>query len=345
MPENDRLFRPARGTRWDLSSVDDAQLIERYRVGIADWYEASDFDPTRPFFTTNTVLRFENYVLSRGRSVGQILSRGQEEIRRSGLDSVAIILDLAGMKGDADGRDFDTPASTFHFRDLSRPSIAKVEAVDVIVLAMPRDAAPEWLVRRDFHGLTIESSQPLGRLLAGNLLALMEVAPQLSLEEGIGAIESALSLAQQSLIAMGHFSTPQTRDRNANLRTAAKAFINSRLADPGLSINDVLAAVGVSRATLFRAFAPSGGINLYIKNRRLRMAREALLNRVGHRPTIGEIAHAHGFISASHFSRAFKLRYSQSPGALRPIRGPATMLERSGSIRYDLLFEWIARSS
>ncbi len=344
MPDSSRLFRPAHLAEWDLTSDGCDQLLTQYRNGLADGYDTSEFDPELPFFSESRVFQFEKYVLIRSRSVGQRLSRTQAEIRRSGLDCLAIILDLSGMQGDANGRTFNTPAGTVHLRDLARPSNAKVESLDLIVLAIPRDAAPEWLVTRDFHGLSIESSLPLGNLLAENLITLMKLAHRLSLEEGVAAIEAALTLAQQALITAGHFSAPQSQDRNSNLRAAAKEFVDSRLSDQSLNVSELVEGLGVSRATLFRAFGSSGGVGLYIKHRRLKLAREALFVRVGHRPSIGEIAHAHGFSGTAYFSRAFKQRYGQAPGQLQPIKGPATVLEASGAIRYDLVRDWLAHS-
>lgn len=327
--------------RWNISSKDDPAALDFYRSGIADWYQASAFDDSQPFFTENVIYQFGDYVLGRGRSVGQVLSRGPSEIRRSGLDSVAIILDLVGMKGDVDGIDINTPAGAFHLRDLARPSAFKVESVDAVVLAMPRNAAPRWLIERNCHGLSIDGTPQISRLLTGHLMALLESAPSLTVDEGTAGIEAALVMAERALLNTGRFTTGQTEAVYRGMRASAITLIDRALHDPSLKIETLTHALGVSRATLFRAFALSGGINLYIKRRRLEMAREALLARRGRRPTIGQIAHAHGFVSESHFSRSFREYYGQPPGALSPLEPRAQPAGNQDGIRYDMLLDWM----
>ena len=127
---------------WTVSARDTPQASELYRTAIRDWYDVSDIATDRPFFTDNRIYQFGDYVIGRGRSVGQTLLRGPEEIRRSGLDNVAMMLDLAGMTGDADGRDINTAPGSLHLRDLTRPTAFRVDAVDAIMLTVPRNRAP-----------------------------------------------------------------------------------------------------------------------------------------------------------------------------------------------------------
>ena len=327
--------------RWNVSGQDDPSALDFYRNGISDWYQASDFAPDKTFFTENLVYQFGPYVLGRGRSVGQVLVRGADEIRRSGLDSVAIMLDLAGIKGDVDGLDVNTPAGTFHLRDLRRPSASKVDAVDALVLSMPRGAAPRWLVEQNFHGVSIDGTLQISRLLAGHLTALLVSAPSLSVEDGVARIEAALVMAERAVLNTGHFTNGQTEAVYRGLRTSAVRLIDQMLHTPELRIERLTHALGVSRATLFRAFALSGGIKLYIKRRRLELAHAALLARIGRRPTIGEIAHAHGFVSESHFSRSFKDHYGHAPGSLQPLEPLPPSEGGTAGIRYDLVLDWM----
>lgn len=325
---------------WNISARDDASAEEFYRSAIRDWYGVSEVDRNRTFFTQNRIYQFGDYVIGQGRSVGQVLARGPDEIRRSGLDSVAIMLDLAGMKGDVAGRDVKAAPGSFHVRDHARPSAAKVEAVDVVTLAMPRDRAPGWLTEPAAHGMSIDGTSLTSRRLSGLLMAILERAPGLSVDEGVACIEDALALAEAAFAGAGMLTTKHSDAAYRKLRAAAVVLIDQRLHEPALKIDDLLRALGVSRATLFRAFASSGGINLYIKQRRLERARGALLGRIGNSPSVAEIAHAHGFVSESHFSRSFRDRFGQPPGGLQAAL-PA-IAEDPGGMRYDLLLGWMA---
>ena len=325
---------------WNITSNDNPLAEEIYRSTIRDWYDVSRLDADRSFFTKNRIYQFGDYVIGRGRSVGQMMVRGPDEIRRSGLDSVAIILDLAGMKGDADGRDVNAPPGSFHLRDLARPSASRVDAVDAILLAVPRDRAPAWLVERNIHGLSIDGTPQISRLLTGHLMGLLQAAGGLSVEEGVTSIEAALVMVERAFRSTGELNETQAEAVYRRLRASAIFLIDQRLHDPDFKIDQLIRLLGASRATLFRAFASSGGINLYIRHRRLVRAREVLLARRGRCPSVAEIARAHGFTSVSHFSRSFQEQFGHRPG-VHPIAAPPPTPGDSREMRYDLLLQWI----
>lgn len=326
---------------WKVTARDTPHAEEFYRSAIRDWYNISDISLNRPFFTDNLIYQFGDYVIGRGRSVGQVLVRGPDEIRRSGLDSVAVMLELAGMKGDADGRDVNAPPGSFHLRDLARPSAFRVDAVDAIVLTMPRHRAPAWLVDQRIHGLSVDGTPRISRLLTGHLVALLEAAPGLSAEEGVSSVEAALVMVERAFRNTGTLNATQTEAVYRRLRASAVALIDQKLHEPDLKIDQLIRILGASRATIFRAFASSGGINLYIRQRRLDRAREALRARAGRSPSVAEVARAHGFSSESHFSRSFQDQFGHRPGAVQPPPEP-TAADGAGEIRYDLVLDWMA---
>ena len=256
---------------------------------------------------------------------------------------MALILDLSGMKGDADGRDVNAAPGSFHVRDLARPSRFKVKAVDAIVVAMPRDRAPQWLVDQNAHGLNIDGTPRISRLLRGHLTTLMRAAPGLSADEGATCIEAALVMAERAFKDTGKLTATQSKVVQKGLRASAVTLIDERLNEQDLKIDWLVSALGTSRATLFRAFALSGGINLYIKERRLERAREALAARVDQRPSVAEIGRAHGFVSESHFSRSFRDHFGYSPSVLQSPKSPSARAAH-GNIRFDLVLGWMGGS-
>ncbi|GAB3903362.1 helix-turn-helix transcriptional regulator [Kibdelosporangium lantanae] len=86
--------------------------------------------------------------------------------------------------------------------------------------------------------------------------------------------------------------------------------------------------LNVSIRTLQRAFAAGGESAIaYIRHRRLEEARLALTTSAT-RLSISELAALSHFSDSSHFIRAFKARYGQSPADYAParIRRPARQL-------------------
>jgi AraC-like DNA-binding protein len=97
---------------------------------------------------------------------------------------------------------------------------------------------------------------------------------------------------------------------------AARRVIDLNLADPEFGPEQVLAKVAASRATLYRDFAPMGGLMAYIKSRRLEMAYHILSMS---RPDRGAVSHAAmsaGFASMASFSREFRDLFGSSPSEI-----------------------------
>lgn len=97
------------------------------------------------------------------------------------------------------------------------------------------------------------------------------------------------------------------------LAQAARDIADSRLTDPGLSPAALARELNVSVRTLHRAFARTEeSVAAYIRRRRLEQARLALAAPAG-RPNISELAAQWRFTDSSHFNRAFKKQYGQTP--------------------------------
>ncbi|RDI68338.1 helix-turn-helix domain-containing protein [Nocardia pseudobrasiliensis] len=94
---------------------------------------------------------------------------------------------------------------------------------------------------------------------------------------------------------------------------AAKVLADRHLADPDLGPAMLSRELHVSARTLQRAFTAAGeSVTTYIRNRRLEHARQDLITS-RRRPTVSEIAAHWQFSDSSHFIRAFKKRYGQTP--------------------------------
>jgi AraC-like DNA-binding protein len=97
------------------------------------------------------------------------------------------------------------------------------------------------------------------------------------------------------------------------LARAAMEVADSRLADPELSPSSLARELNVSVRTLHRAFAMAEeSVAAYIRRRRLEQARLELAAPIG-RPSISEVAARWHFADSSHFIRAFKKQYEETP--------------------------------
>jgi AraC-like DNA-binding protein len=104
--------------------------------------------------------------------------------------------------------------------------------------------------------------------------------------------------------------------RAASLHSV-KRHIDARIADPGLSTDEICRAFGLSRARLYRLFQPLGGVSEYIQARRLDRCFAELTEPARGPRRIKEIAQNFGYTSQAAFNRAFRRQFQMSPGDAR----------------------------
>lgn len=106
--------------------------------------------------------------------------------------------------------------------------------------------------------------------------------------------------------------------RRRALLTRVHAFIEARLGDPSLSPATIAAGHHISLRYLHKLFEAEGStVAGWIRTRRLERCRTVLLDPDSARRPVAAIATAHGFTSASHFSRVFRDQYGLPPAEFR----------------------------
>ncbi|MFI8391098.1 helix-turn-helix domain-containing protein [Streptomyces sp. NPDC085540] len=140
---------------------------------------------------------------------------------------------------------------------------------------------------------------------------------------GVAAVQGTL-IELTKAVAKGRFDDVEPRLAPA-LAQAAKDLADRRLADPELSPAMLARELNVSVRTLNRAFAAVGEqVTTYIRHRRLHEARLALVSPSG-RLSIAELAAHWQFADGSHFTRAFKKHYGQTPTEYARSTGAASL--------------------
>ncbi|GAA0655629.1 hypothetical protein GCM10009101_32160 [Brevundimonas lenta] len=198
--------------------------------------------------------------------------------------------------------------------ELSRMPLTDDGANEMIVVALPRSAAPAWILKAKAP-IDIPAGSAVGRLIANLAATAVKLADTMKADEGEAVLEAVLVLAEQALEGERQAALTSNAEAGGAAFTAAVRHIEAHILSPDLGVDSLTQALGLSRATLYRSFLPAGGVNTFIRQRRLELARQVLAGRTGPHPTISEIAHAHGFASESHFSRAFRKAFGHAPGA------------------------------
>lgn len=107
---------------------------------------------------------------------------------------------------------------------------------------------------------------------------------------------------------------PEHPSGAAELLARIRAHIEENLADPNLGPESIARAQHISVRYLHKLFQQDGTtVGQWVRQRRLDACRREL-ERPSHRQTsVSAVAHRWGFVSHSHFSRAFRDAYGVSP--------------------------------
>lgn len=155
-------------------------------------------------------------------------------------------------------------------------------------------------------------SGPLVSVLDGLRLAVESLPPR---REG-----QVVSAAMAFLGSIMSASDPGTEDgRHDALYSSIAAYVEDRLADPGLVPGELARAHFISTRQLYLVFESRGETPAgYIRRRRLESAHRDLVDPAQAEVSVATIASRWGFGTASHFGATFRDSYGVSPGSVRP---------------------------
>jgi AraC family transcriptional regulator, positive regulator of tynA and feaB len=242
---------------------------------------------------------------------------GRTTAEHAADDNVLIHLMRRGLWRFAspDGQDADVavPAGSFVVRDDGPPCLFDVAAGSMAdVLVLPASAVRPYL--RGGGPALGSASAAEARVLMAHARTVGETAADLTPVGLRAARDALLELAKGVL--RGQFDDAEPLFAPALARAAMK-FADAHLTDPGLTPAALARQLNVSVRTLHRAFAAAGEpVAAYIRRRRLEQALIELtppLYEPARRPGVSEVAARYQFADGSHFIRAFKARYGQTP--------------------------------
>ncbi|MGD6741331.1 helix-turn-helix domain-containing protein [Streptomyces sp. BH106] len=179
-----------------------------------------------------------------------------------------------------------------------------------VTLVLP---ASEIRFPANTQAVTAEQASPAAALLLAQLRLWAE------LSDGLGAAAAGAARNATLELFRGLLNDQVIDDAECApaLLRAATDLIEARLrADPELNPRGIAAALNVSVRTLYRAFGQGGTSSVmgYVRERRLERARAELIST---RLTVSEIAARWHFADSSHFVKAYKKQFAETPTAGR----------------------------
>lgn len=288
-------------------------------------------------------------VFGQVRATSNVAERTPGLVARAGLDHIIIYARQSGYGHlKIGGEPVRIDAGDVTFIDLSRPMWTTGTHVDAICIGFPRSMLAPLVADVDsLHGQTLRASTSIGRLAGAHLLALASEVGGIAATE---AREVAEATAALLAVCANGGATAQTHDAarvraRPALLVAIRHFLEQNLAVATLGTDTIVRQFGVSRSTLYRLFQPFGGIDSYIRRRRLARAYHTLRSPAGRSGDyVYQVAQAWGFASESAFSHAFRREFDVTPRHVAmgrdaaPYAAEETTLMLSAYLR-DLVFQ------
>lgn len=255
---------------------------------------------------TEINLQLDQVHLARVRGTSHVVERDAEVIRHRPADAIALYFSLVGEAFfyHRDGVRVVRPGQLL-MCDADRPFLRGFSnGLEELVVKVPREVFAAVTGTGSLSEPVVVDFGSGGSAYAGALArqvgrAARAVDPVAVDERTVLELVAALATGGCGQLSPAHLA-------------AARAFIGYHLADPGLSAPQVAAGIGISTRHLSRVLAEAGTtLPKYVLERRLAAARAMLRKPGSSATTIAEVAHACGFVSADHFSRAFAARFGE----------------------------------
>lgn len=318
---NPDLPEPARFSTADHGSPEEA--LARFRELAAPLCDVTVIGELKTFRVESLTRFLGAAVLIEATSTAMRYDRTPRHVGM-GLDHFQLVLYLAGgAEFVADERSYLQRAGDVSLIDMGRPSVTReMQGPDgvahVISFVLPRlllapligtdaPAAPIRIVRTE---------TPFGALVRDAILALRRSAAELTPRQNHSAVEALMQLVAG---AFGDVeATPGATEPPSHeaLRSRIRLHIEENLSVASLGVDTLCNSFDLSRAGLYRLFAPESPA-AYIQARRLQRGLAMLLSPAFVHWRIIDIALECQFSSDATFIRAFRRAFGLSPGEAR----------------------------
>lgn len=240
------------------------------------------------------------------------MRRAAHHLRDGTTDWITVQVHHTGGLRGAAGRDtaLDLGPGRLGILDLSEPISAWNRGGMATWVSLPRGRIVD--ADRLPAVSTLETSSLRGRMLEVAVADLWRRLPGARADDA-DVLAGEIAETVNTVLAVEEF-TPTDRD----LAVAMRDFIKLNLGDLDLGVDTLRATFHCSRATVYRLFAPQGGVAAFVREQRLLRCFDELTRPAKLPRTISEVATRWGFENPSHFNRLFKSKFGLPPSGLTP---------------------------
>lgn len=285
--------------------------FESIREAVNPLYTIAPKTDRLAFDVSWTLWRLDTLVFNHASFTSVSLDHDPRQLRAEDPSHLLLELYLSGSgRGLADETPTFIDSRRIHLVDFSRRYRTNTTSVVTKGVLIPH-AAVGFDSSRHAPYYSLEADSPLGRVLATAFLSLMDQLPRITQADAPDLAAGFADLVRRLMISPGSGAEPPIVTRARAF--AIKAYIAGHIADEDLGAARLCQAFNVSRATLYRLFDAAGGIDRYIRGRRLERCIRHLQESPSTRGRVREVAERWGFHNISHFHRLFKNQFGMTP--------------------------------
>lgn len=303
---------PLPSTRFDATGWRPGDALDYFHEQVRALYDVYPTADTPDDWNVNlTAWHLDGIQVAKVRADAHGARRESRHLRQSPSEFLRIRFRVdSGALVQHDGSPLRLDSSAVYLVDFNREMDLVVPDGEQISVLIPHAAIGYDSGKHPAH-LRFGLDTGSGLVLHRTLMSLQDVLPDLRQDEA-PALARGFTGMLQALLSGGLESQADGAIQSAR-SSAMRRFLDERLRDPALGLETLAAAFGASRATIFRDFAPYGGVERYILRRRLEAAFVELTHMVPRRGAVVAVAEAWGFTSIHHFSRLFRTRFGMPP--------------------------------
>lgn len=207
------------------------------------------------------------------------------------------------VNGTFDDHTCDMGQGDIYLCDLAARTDLWVDAVDQIHLLIPRSLLAQ--ANGSLHGCVVPRASSHCRMLRDRFHRMVSASQAAAPEHMTTLVAETVQLLAQC-INNGTRSRASSESLEATRRDVMD-YIDAHLTDVALNPELLLQQFAVSRAKLYRLFADLGGIQRYIRDRRL----DGAVREICRHPkrSISDTAKRYGFTNSRQFQRAIQSRF------------------------------------
>lgn len=302
------------GVRLEAKDVPREHRFAAFQEATRPVFDSAPLCAERAFPFSAAAYRLDDVLPLRMSYGRHVRIRGPRQARRDATDQIAVRFHLRGRNLMSVG---DHPIvigpELVYLYDVRHEMRCEVSAGETIGAVLPY----RRIDLRPFHHTPVIAwpiASPKGRLLVNAVMTLWSELPTLSGEDAAD-VAAGLAGLINGLIG-SHRTAEQAAVVERATLAAMLAHIDRHLDDLTLDVPTLCRRFQCSRSRLYALFRPLGGVERYIRERRLQRCFNELLTMAPRRGRVTALVERWGFEDHSHLHRAFKARFGIAPSEI-----------------------------